>query len=96
MSEIVTSWPQLVPQRIRSWADWPKDVHDVIWEWNRKKKLRFNYGSRTKINSIPYFQCFDCRRFIQLRGADRCVLNGQSLCEDCLIDRARKEISDVP
>jgi len=86
---IETSWPQLVPQKITNWPGWPADVHDVIWKWNHDGTLSFRYASRPRINGVPYFKCYDCARFIQIRGADRCMWNGQPLCEDCLIARAR-------
>jgi len=90
MSE--TSWPQLVPQKIRNWGGWPDDVEPIIRKWNRDGTLSFRYVGSPRINGIPYFQCYDCRRFIQAVAADKCMWNNQPLCEDCLIARARDAV----
>lgn len=91
MEELRVAWPEIVPQKIKSWNGWPEDVRNIILRWNNSKDLSFSYTGTGSVNGIQYFICDDCNRFIEVRGSDRCVFKGASYCEDCLIELARNE-----
>jgi hypothetical protein len=80
---------EVVPQRIRSWGEWPSDVVETIRRWNKTGGLSFRYGPR------PFFRCDTCERLIVVRAADRCEFRGKSYCEECLIALARAEARDA-
>jgi len=74
------------PSGIRTWADWPKDVVDVLREWNKKKDLSFVYISNGQSRVI--FKCEVCEIWHD-PGSTVGVLRKKAVCDSCLIKLAR-------
>lgn len=72
-----------VASRIKSWDGWPEDVVAALRDANKRKVLSFVY---TLPNSI--FKCEACLVWHMVPGTVA-VLNGEALCDDCLIIIAR-------
>lgn len=74
--------PVKPPSGITNWGQWPDDVESIIWRWNKGKGLTFAWP-RERV-----FKCTDCEQFCQQLNA--ACLRGDMLCDDCLIERARR------
>jgi hypothetical protein len=83
--------PVKPPTNIKSWGGWPDDVRPILWKWNHghpgESRLRFTN------NGFDVFKCPDCQEFCkQPLGAE---LDGDFICDDCLIGRARAAIYEA-
>jgi hypothetical protein len=72
---------------IESWVGWPADVRELLREWNR--------GTRDRPMKLSFyrrgiFDCADCGVRCEPARSGVAYLNGSWLCDDCLIDRARR------
>jgi hypothetical protein len=78
---------------ISTWAGWPDDVRETIWDWNHHdhrplhdhrciSRLSFKRSSHV-------FKCPDCEQFCEAHRNGAAVFDGEWLCDDCLIARAR-------
>lgn len=75
---------------INTWSGWPVDVVETLRKWNRGR-LSFR---RTQTGSIfepdvATFKCVDCAQFCKAHRHGAAQLDGDWLCDDCLIARAR-------
>lgn len=77
---------------IKDWSGWPDDVVEVVRAWNRAHRLRFVYPHEIYEALFPscIFRCRGCSRFIDPAGSTACRLDGEVVCDDCVIDRARR------
>lgn len=76
---------------ISTWRGWPDDVRDVIWDWNHGGLHGHRRISRlTFKRSSGVFKCPDCNAFCRAHAHGAAVLDGDWLCDDCLIARARR------
>jgi hypothetical protein len=74
---------------ITTWGGWPDDVRDLLHVWNR-------YASAHSLSfrrSGNVFKCMDCEQFCEPAESGAAVLDGDWLCDDCLIQRARANTS---
>lgn len=83
MSDRIYPVPVKAASRINSWGAWPFDAEPQIREWN--------HGHLTFVRG-PVFKCVDCAEFCQSHTYGAAVLDGDWLCDDCLIVRARAEV----
>ncbi len=72
---------------IRSWHEWPDDVRQILWDWNHGYGLHGK--SRLSFSNNQVFKCIDCNEFCQQHNG--AVLDGDLICDHCLIEKARKE-----
>lgn len=74
--------------KINSWYQWPGDVRGILHEWNKRKE-----GNRL---SFPYnnfvFKCIDCKEFCEPHSTTTARLDGDFICDDCLIKKARESL----
>jgi hypothetical protein len=96
------------PSAIGRWTDWPQDVVKVLKVWNsgnglrgrdkatRRHWLSFRRSFTGSIFSgyVSVFKCVDCRQFCKPHGNGAAVLDGEWLCDDCLIARARTYLAE--
>jgi len=69
--------------KINGWNGWPEDVVETLRHWNRGHRgLTFSRAGNV-------FKCTDCAAFCEVHIHGGAVLNGDPLCDDCLIGRAR-------
>lgn len=68
---------------IVTWDGWPDDVREIVRRWNADGRLRFVYLG------MP-FACPYCRRRVDSAGSTACRLHGLFVCDDCMIERARR------
>lgn len=78
---------------ISSWDGWPDDVVRVLKTWNSGQGLRLSFR-RSLTGSIfgvhlSVFKCVDCEQYCKPHPFGAAVLDGEWLCDDCLIQRAR-------
>jgi hypothetical protein len=79
--------PVKPPSAINTWSGWPDDVRDTLRSWNGK-------GSSHRLSFIWYgassvFKCTDCEEFCAVHRHGAARLDGDWLCDDCLVARAR-------
>ena len=75
------------PSNIETWDDWPTDIIPLLKSWNEM-------GGRLRWEYHLSFTCVSCEEFcLGNRYADA-VLDGKTLCDDCLIERARWYLND--
>lgn len=71
---------------IDNWGKWPQDVEPLLKAWNgRHGGHKLSFGG-------PYmsvFKCPDCERFCVPHRYGAAYLDGEHVCDDCLIERAR-------
>jgi hypothetical protein len=77
------------PSGIRTWADWPLDVVDVLREWNKKRDLSFVYISTG--GSRVIFRCEVCELWHD-PSTTVGILRKKAVCDGCLIKLARAHL----
>jgi hypothetical protein len=75
------------PSFFDRWGQWPATVEPTLREWNRGRTHRLTF-----VRMSVTFKCPDCDRFCcpHRHGAAR--LDGEFVCDDCLIQRAASEL----
>lgn len=77
---------------IASWAGWPEDVVKTLKHWNSgdywatRGKVS---GQGLSFRGWGVFKCADCEEFCEPQKNGTAMFNGDELCDDCLIERAR-------
>ncbi len=74
------------------WGSWPDDVRPILESWNagpRAKRKEYGDHSLSFRRWLGVFKCWDCARFCEPHANGAAVLDGDWLCDDCLIARAR-------
>lgn len=72
------------PSGITTWNGWPADVVDTLRRWNRR-------GDRHSLSFSGHgvFKCWECKAFCEPQKYGTAVLDGNQVCDECLIDLAR-------
>ena len=104
MPDYIYPVPIKPASRIASWGGWPEDVRPTLWAWNhgderplhdhkRISRLSFRRSLRGSLYEpgVHVFKCTDCEEFCAPHRNGAAVLDGDWLCDDCLIARARAE-----
>jgi hypothetical protein len=101
--------PVKPPSGINSWEGWPHDVVRVLKTWNSGQGLR-GPGKVTRRHHLSFrrsqtgsifephltvFKCVDCLQFCKPHGSGAAQLDGDWLCDDCLIARARAYLAEI-
>lgn len=75
---------------ITNWGQWPDDVEPTLRKWNGSGGHNHIFRSRLSFSWFSdVFKCPDCQEFC--RQHKPAQLDGDLICDDCLIDRARAE-----
>ena len=74
---------------IESWNSWPDDVLPILTKWNKSKELTFVRINYWRGNPKVIFQCEACLEWHEPASNGVAVLEGQTLCDMCLIVAAR-------
>jgi hypothetical protein len=78
------------PSPIRDWSGWPEDVQPILRAWNRK-----GGAHRLSFKGWRVFKCPDCEAFCAPQPNGTCVLDGEDICDYCIIERARRNDSVI-
>lgn len=77
---------------IASWNGWPEDVVKTLKFWNsgdcwatQGKRI----GAGLSFRGWGVFKCTDCKAFCEPQKNGTAIFNGDELCDECLIARAR-------
>jgi hypothetical protein len=74
---------------IEDWAGWPEQIVGIVRAWNDAHRLRFVYPHEIfEVFPSCIFRCRGCSRFVDPAGSTACRLDGEVVCDDCVIDRA--------
>lgn len=77
---------------IGRWGQWPQDVEQLLRWWNKQGRLTFRRTATGSIfdPQVNVFKCEDCSEFCEPHAHGAAVLDGDWLCDDCVITRARQ------
>jgi hypothetical protein len=77
---------------IESWPEWPDDVRGLLMEWNRGSRDR---PIKLSFHRCRLFDCADCSARCEGASSGAASINGQLVCDDCLIERARAALREA-